>query len=864
MVKRKQQHFLEVDGREVEVTNLDKVLFPADGFTKGDLIDYYVRIAPWLLPYIADRPMSMHPYPDGIGTGKAFWQKDVPEWAPDWLRTFRYEAIEDKKMLRWGLIDDLPSLVWVANHASIELHPWTSRYDRPEYPDWALFDLDPSEPAGFEECRDIARLLKVALDRLELRSYLKTTGQRGLQMYVPIARRHKYDVVREWVHTIGELIRQVRPDIVTDQWDTSRRAGKVRIDYTQMVIGKTLVAPYAVRPRDGAAVSTPIHWQELEDPNLRPDAWTIRTIFDRLDAVGDVWQGALTFDQELPDLAGVLSSELRVPSSSRTKRQVLPKKPEPDDKLAPYRRKRDFEVTAEPSGKGNSKLKTQNTEFRFCVQKHHASRLHYDFRLEKDGVLLSWAVPKGPSLNPADKRMAVHVEDHPVEYLEFEGTIPAGEYGGGSVMLWDLGTYEELPGSKGNELKFVLHGQKLGGEFVLVRTGDDKQWLLIKKRDEFAGKPVDDEHSVKSNRTLDEIAQGQQAVWFSDLPAEAAELDLSAVPEGPMPRAIEPMMATLAEKAFSHPDWLFEVKWDGIRAISFVTKDGVRLMSRRGNNCTAQYPELAGIRRELDAEACIIDGEIVAYDERGIPNFHLLQKRMNLQHAADIQRAQAEIPVGMQVFDLLYLDGRDLRKLPLVQRKALLRRIVQPKGFLLYSEHVEGEGKAFYQAAVERGLEGAVAKDKNSPYITGKRSKHWLKLKAIKEMDCVIGGWTEGEGARKALGSVVLGLYQADGKLCFVCNSGSGFDQRTLEATLGLLRPIEVSKHPFVRKPEPPERYHWTEPKYVCRIKYSNFTPEGFVRHPVFLGLRPDKAPEDCQIESEPPSHAVPSPAAFV
>jgi bifunctional non-homologous end joining protein LigD len=851
MAARKQQHFLEIDGRQVEVTNLDKVLFPNDGYTKRDLIDYYVRISSWLLPYTQDRPMSMHPYPDGIGHGKAFWQKDVPEWAPDWLRTFRYEAIEDRKILRWGLINDLPSLVWVANHASIELHPWTSRHDQPEYPDWALFDLDPSEPAGFEECRQIARLLKLALDRLELRSYLKTTGQRGLQIYVPIVRRHKYDVVREWVHTIGELVREVRPDIVTDQWDTRRRAGKVRIDYTQMVIGKTLVAPYAVRPRDGAPVSTPLRWEELDDPGLRPDGWTIRTIFDRLEAVGDVWEGALAFDQELPDLAagaGAASHATAQPHPG-----PLAPAGEGTPKLAEYNRKRDFSKTKEPPGEVR-----QEGQRRFCVQKHAATRLHYDFRLEKDGVLLSWAVPKGPSHNPADKRMAVHVEDHPVEYMEFEGTIPKGEYGGGTVMLWDLGTYEELPGSKGNELKFILHGQKLGGEFVLVRTGTDKQWLLIKKKDEFAGREVDDDHSVKTGRTMEEIAAGKDAVWFSDLPAAAAEVDFDAAPEAPMPRTIEPMMAVLAEKPFSHPDWLFEVKWDGIRAITFVNDGQVRLMTRRGNDCTATYPELAHLSHEIDAAQCILDGEIVAYDDRGIPNFHLLQQRMNLQRTADIQRAQAEVPVGMQVFDLLYLEGRDLRKLPLVQRKALLRRILQPRGFALLSEHVEGEGEAFYHAAVERGLEGVVAKDRNSPYLTGKRSKCWLKLKAVKEMDCVIGGWTEGEGARKALGSVVLGLYQPDGRLCFVCNAGSGFDQRTLERTLGLLRPIEVPKHPFARKPEPPERYHWTEPRYVCRIKYSNFTPEGFVRHPVFLGLRPDKAPEDCLLENEVPSEAPP------
>src|SRR5579862_8216955 len=534
-------------------------------------------------------------------------------------------------------------------------------------------------------------------------------------------------------------------------------------------------------------------------------------------------------------------------------------KPSDQSKLQEYQRKRDFTKTPEPGPKVEEHRRAEG--LRFCVQKHHASHLHYDFRLEKDGVLLSWAVPKGPSPEPTDKRLAMHVENHPVEYLEFEGTIPQGEYGGGTVMLWDLGTYEEKPDSKGNEIKFILHGRKLGGEFVLVRTGGQKQWLLIKKKDEFAGRPVDDDHSVKTGRTMDEIAAGKAAVWFSDLPADAAEFDLSDAPEAPMPQSVEPMMATLAEKAFSHPDWLYEVKWDGIRAIAFVTEKGVRLMTRRGNDCTAQYPELQDIGRELDATECVVDGEIVAYDDKGLPNFHLLQQRMNLQRASDIAHAQREVPVGFQLFDLLYVDGRDLRKLPLVQRKALLRRIVQPKGYVLYSDHVEKDGEAFYRAVVDKGLEGIVAKEKASPYLAGKRTRHWLKLKAIKEMDCVVGGWTEGQGARKALGSVCLGLYQPDGKLCFVCNAGSGFDQRTLTQTLDLLQPIEIPKHPFARKPEPPERYHWVEPRYVFRIKYSNFTPEGFVRHPVFMALRSDKAPEDCRLEDEIPSFAVPAPA---
>src|SRR5581483_10429813 len=470
-----------------------------------------------------------------------------------------------------------------------ELHPWSSRFDRPEYPDWALFDLDPSEPAGFEECRVIAGLIKVALDRLGLRAYAKTTGQRGLQIYVPIVREYRYDVVREWVHHIAAMIQSVRPDIVTDEWDTRRRDGKDRIDYTQMVIGKTLVAPYAVRPRDGAPVSAPLAWEELDDPDLQPDGWNIRTIFDRLADKGDLFAGALQFDQRLPNLGQALGSSA-ASSAPRADGETA--------KLAEYNRKMDFRVTSEPSGRILERARGDPA--RFCVQKHRASHLHYDFRLEKDGVLLSWAIPKGPSLDPSEKRLAMHVEDHPVEYLEFEGTIPEGEYGGGTVMLWDLGTYEEQPDSKGNNLKLVLHGRKLQGEFALVKTGGgDKQWLLIKKRDEAAGRPVDDDHSVKSGRTLDEIAAGQGAVWFSDLPAESAQIDLDQAPPAPMPRSLEPMMATLIEQPFSNPQWLFELKFDGIRALAFVDGERVRLMTRRGHDCTTQYPELGTIRREL-------------------------------------------------------------------------------------------------------------------------------------------------------------------------------------------------------------------------------------------------------------------------
>ncbi|MDE3075489.1 MAG: non-homologous end-joining DNA ligase, partial [Chloroflexota bacterium] len=516
-----------------------------------------------------------------------------------------------------------------------------------------------------------------------------------------------------------------------------------------------------------------------------------------------------------------------------------------EDKLATYRKKRRFDVTSEPAG--SVEPAGTNERLRFCVQKHAASRLHYDFRVEMDGVLRSWAVPKGPTLDPREKRLAMQVEDHPVEYLEFEGTIPKGEYGGGTVMLWDLGTYEQRADSREGDFKLILRGQKLAGEFALVRMKDkQKEWLLIKKTDQAAGRPVDDDHSVKSGRTMEQIATSDEAVWLSDLPAASAELDRTAMPEVPMPASIEPMLATAIDKPFSDGGWLFEPKWDGIRCIAFVEDSTVRLMSRRGRNITFQYPELQGMRSGIEAKQAVLDGEIVAYDDQGLPSFHVLQQRMNLDNRYEIERMQQQVPVAYQVFDLLYVDGRDIRALPLVQRKALLQRAVKPHHFIFYSGHVEEHGEAFFRAAERQGLEGIVAKLKSSPYSSGKRTRWWLKLKTVETIDCVIGGWTDGSGAREALGALALGLYRPDGKLQYVTNCGSGFDQRTLRELLDSLEPIEASERPFVNPPDPPGRYHWVEPRCVCEVKYSNWTPDGHLRHPVFLHLRPDKAPEDC------------------
>src|SRR5438874_1614384 len=391
--------------------------------------------------------------------------------------------------------------------------------------------------------------------------------------------------------------------------------------------------------------------------------------------------------------------------------------------LAEYQRKRDFSKTPEPKGAPDPSAGN-----RFVVQKHWATRLHYDFRLEMEGVLVSWAIPKGPTLNPAERRLAAHVEDHPVSYYDFEGTIPKGEYGGGTVMVWDWGTYaleESTPAEslRRGEVKFRLNGVRLTGRYALVRTRSDKDWLLIKKKDEAADPSFDIQHfdtSVKTGRTKEEIEQGQDAVWSSRRDAGGGGLiNLANAEKGPMPRTLEPMKAQLVDAAFDDDRWLFEVKWDGIRLVSFIDNGKVSLQTRAGRIVDDEYPQLQAVSRLVNAKQAVLDGEIVALDEEGRPSFQLLQNRGKDPH-----------PMQYVVFDILYLDGQRLFRVPLEDRKRLLRDVVRDAALLKYSEHVLGEGKAFFKAAQQKRLEGIVAKLRDSPYQPGVRSSAWLKIKA--------------------------------------------------------------------------------------------------------------------------------------
>ncbi|MBI4318523.1 MAG: DNA ligase D [Chloroflexi bacterium] len=510
--------------------------------------------------------------------------------------------------------------------------------------------------------------------------------------------------------------------------------------------------------------------------------------------------------------------------------------------LEEYQKKRRLEKTPEPK----VEVRPPGDELSFVVQKHKASHLHYDFRLELDGVLKSWAVPKGPTLDPKVKRLAMMVEDHPIDYRSFEGVIPEGNYGAGSVIVWDSGTYHspettergrsELLLRQGlgrGNLKFVLHGEKLQGEFALVRLkkAGENAWLLIKKLDGAArdGDVTENDRSVLSNRTVAEV-EASEAV-------EDVNLQLSDAPLGEMPRNVYPMLASLVEEVFDDPDWVYEVKWDGYRAIAEVSEQTVRLYSRNQRSLSRAFAPVVDSLKRLGHSA-VLDGEVVVVDESGKANFQLLQNfelgaRGNLVY---------------YVFDLLYLDGHDLRKLPLLRRQRILRQVLSDLPHIRFSDHVEGTGILFFRAAAEQGLEGIVAKKKDSIYEEGERSRKWLKVKKQMRQEAVIAGFTEPRGGRTHLGALILGVYDA-GELVNIGHCGGGFDERTLGDVRKKLDPLIRETAPFRTPPRTNAPVHWVRPELVCEVRFSEWTDDGLMRHPVFMGLRMDKRAEEVRRE---------------
>lgn len=520
--------------------------------------------------------------------------------------------------------------------------------------------------------------------------------------------------------------------------------------------------------------------------------------------------------------------------------------------LSAYHKKRTFSRTPEPKGEKKDNV----GPLTFVVQKHEATRLHYDFRLELDGVLLSWAVPKGPSMNPEDKHMAIHVEDHPMDYASFEGIIPKGNYGAGTVMVWDNGVYgpydsverkqaEKLLRAqyeKGH-LTFIMLGKKLKGEFALIKTprmGDDA-WLLIKKGDEYASKKdiLKEDKSVLTGRSMEQIAkqaEKKQQVWQS----KPKNLDLGDAPKADMPHHIRPMLAETVDQPFDKKGWIFETKWDGYRAIAEIQSGNVDLYSRNLQDYNEKFAPVAKALQKFPGSA-VLDGEVVVVDKDGKPNFQWLQ---------DYPRSKKGELI-YYVFDILYFDGYSLEKLPLLKRKEILRKVLPDLPHVRFSDHIEETGTAFYKQAAKMHLEGVMGKNGESVYRPGVRTSEWLKIKTQKYQEAVIGGFTQPRGGRKHFGSLVLGVFKK-GKLEYIGHSGGGFDSDELEAMYRKLQPLVQNDCPFVTKPQTNEPATWVKPVLACEIAFTQWTEGKQMRHPIFIkvldGTKGAKGTKDTKV----------------
>jgi bifunctional non-homologous end joining protein LigD len=516
--------------------------------------------------------------------------------------------------------------------------------------------------------------------------------------------------------------------------------------------------------------------------------------------------------------------------------------------LKTYDQKRNFKDTSEPKG---TKKKTADKQHIFVIQRHHASRLHYDFRLEVDGVLKSWAVPKGPSMNPADKRLAMQVEDHPYDYKDFEGVIPEGNYGAGFVYVWDKGNYELLREDgkdfdkeankeiRDGDLKIRLKGKKVKGEFALVKmkNTDDNAWLLLKHKDNYAVKEAYNSEDHTPQRIKDKGVKEKEKMKGTKKKAQPARVKAAATKK----ELFTPMMATLVDATFSREGWLFETKWDGYRAIADVRKGKVELYSRNHLSFNKDYAKVVSALEKLSHNA-VLDGEIVIMKKDGTSDFQSLQNYKN----------DASGNLVYVVFDLLQLDGQDLMALPLIQRKELLKDVVEQLGSktVIYSEHVLNDSEKLYKTAKQKGWEGIIAKEAESLYAEGRRSMSWLKIKIVDEQEAIICGYTDPKGSRKKIGSLVLGVYDEKNELKYVGNCGGGLNGALINELYEKMQPYKQKASPFKEKIRTNTPVTWVKPELVCQVKFSSWTSDRHLRQPVFLGIRKDKTAKEVHKET--------------
>ncbi|OCB36579.1 ATP-dependent DNA ligase [Mycobacterium malmoense] len=747
----------------VKLTNADKVLYPATGTTKRDIFDYYTRIAEVMIPHIAGRPATRKRWPNGVEQD-SFFEKQLASSAPDWLP--RGSVTHRSGTTTYPIIDSPDGLAWIAQQAALEVHvpqwrfvaEWTRSKAEELKPGPAtrlVFDLDPGEGVSMAQLAEVADAVRELIDGIGLTLFPLTSGSKGLHLYAPLAEPVSSKGATVLAKRVAQQLEKSMPTLVTATMTRSLRAGKVFLDWSQNNGSKTTIAPYSLRGREHPTVAAPRTWEEVDDPGLRQLRYD--EVLARVARDGDL-------------LAG-LDGDVAVA-----------------DRLTKYRGMRDASKTPEPvprtkptTGQGNS----------FVIQEHHARRLHYDFRLERDGVLVSWAVPKNLPETTSVNHLAVHTEDHPLEYATFEGNIPKGEYGAGKVVIWDSGTYEAEKfndSAEKGEVIVNLHGNKISGRYALIQTNGD-QWLA---------------HRMKEQKTFD----------FDGL---------------------APMLATHGSVAACRAgQWAFEGKWDGYRLLVEIDHGALRVRSRRGREVTNEYPDLRSLAAGLADHHVVLDGEAVVLDASGVPSFHAMQNRGRGSR------------VEFWVFDLLYLDGRSLLRARYQDRRKLLETLANGSD-LIVPELLPGDGEQALAHSREHGWEGVVAKKRDSTYQPGRRSASWVKDKNWNTQEVVIGGWKAGEGGRSSgIGSLLMGI-PVDGGLRFAGRVGTGFTERDLTKLKKTLAPLHTDQSPFT-PPLPRAEARgvtYVEPVLVGEVRYSEWTPDDRLRQSSWRGLRPDKEPSE-------------------
>lgn len=757
-----------IDGHRITLTNVDKVLYPRTGTTKGEVIEYYEAVAEAMLPHVVGRPGTRKRWPNGVDES-SFFEKNLAEHAPAWLdrRTVHHKD----RRVTYPLFDSTASLVWLGQQAALELHvpQWRFDGDKQGPATRIVFDLDPGPGVGLAECAEVARYVRDTVAELGWKAYPVTSGSKGIHLYVPLDRIIRPSGASTVAKQVAQNLETTHPDLVTATMAKSVRAGKVFVDWSQNNGAKTTIAPYSLRGRDTPWVAAPRDWDELDDPGLRQ--LEFHEVLDRLAEMGDLLVG------------------LDPPLDTRETGT------RPSDALDTYRRKRSAARTPEPvpdtvaeGGPGN----------RFVIQEHHARRLHYDLRLERDGVLASWAVPKNLPETSGRNHLAVRTEDHPIEYLTFHGTIPKGEYGAGKMTVWDTGTYETEKW-RDDEVIVRFAGERVEGRYALIRTEKD-QWLA---------------HRMKEQSAIPQPEGAPRA----------------------FPHELAPMLATPADvSGLSGREWAFEGKWDGYRAITEIRDGTVTVRSRSGRDVTREYSALADLATLLDGHDAVLDGELVALDRHGITNFSKFQSGADYEY---------------RIFDVLYLDGVSLLRKTYDDRRRVLDALAAAVPGLNVPDQLPGDGDDALAHSREQGWEGVVAKRRDSVYLPGKRGSGWVKAKNWRSRTVVLGGYRRGKGVRSStFGSLFLGVFDGDA-FVYVGKVGTGFDDRTLEELTKAMRGLECDTAPFTNDVPVSERRDavWLRPELVGEVRFGEWTDGGRLRHASWRGLRDDKAPREVVAE---------------